>query len=28
MAGAWVGGAGAYIFDSNVVSIPGNGCPL
>jgi len=28
MAGAWVGGAGAYIFDSNVVSVPGNGCPL
>ena len=27
MAGAWVGGAGAYIFDSNVVSVPGNGCP-
>jgi hypothetical protein len=28
MAGAWVGGAGAYVFDSNVVSVPGNGCPL
>jgi hypothetical protein len=28
MAGAWVGGAGAFVFDSNVVSIPGNGCPL
>ena len=28
MAGAWAGGAGAYIFDSNVVSVPGNGCPL
>jgi Ice-binding-like len=28
MAGAWVGGAGAYIFDSNMVSVPGNGCPL
>ena len=28
MAGAWVGGAGAFIFDSNVVSVPGNGCPL
>jgi hypothetical protein len=27
MAGAWVGGAGALVFDSNVVSIPGNGCP-
>jgi len=27
MAGAWVGGGGALIFDSNVVSIPGNGCP-
>jgi hypothetical protein len=27
MAGAWVGGAGAFVFDSNVVSIPGNGCP-
>ena len=28
MAGAWAGGAGAFIFDSNVVSVPGNGCPL
>jgi len=31
MAGAWVGvpgGMGAFIFDSNTVSIPGNGCPL
>jgi hypothetical protein len=28
MAGAWVGGAGAFVFDSNVVSVPGNGCPL
>ena len=28
MAGAWVGGTGAFIFDSNVVSVPGNGCPL
>jgi len=28
MAGAWVGGAGAFVFDSNIVSIPGNGCPL
>jgi hypothetical protein len=28
MAGAWVGGAGAFIFDSNIVSVPGNGCPL
>lgn len=27
MAGAWVGGGGALVFDSNVVSIPGNGCP-
>ncbi len=30
MAGAWVGvpgGMGAFVFDSNVVSIPGNGCP-
>lgn len=27
MAGAWAGGAGAFIFDSNVVSVPGNGCP-
>jgi hypothetical protein len=27
MAGAWVGGTGAFIFDSNVVSVPGN-CPL
>ena len=27
MAGAWVGGAGAFVFDSNVVSVPGgNGC--
>lgn len=26
MAGAWVGGNGALVFDSNVVSIPGNGC--
>ena len=24
MAGAWVGGTGAFIFDSNVVSVPGN----
>jgi len=23
-AGAWVGGAGAFVFDSNVVSVPGN----
>jgi hypothetical protein len=28
MAGAWVGGSGAFIFDSNVVSVPGNGCSL
>jgi hypothetical protein len=29
MAGAWVGGAGAFVFvGSNVVSVPGNGCPL
>ena len=28
MAGAWAGGTGAFIFDSNVVSVPGNGCPL
>jgi Ice-binding-like len=28
MAGAWVGGSGAFVFDSNVVSVPGNGCPL
>lgn len=28
MAGAWAGGAGAFIFDANVVSVPGNGCPL
>jgi hypothetical protein len=28
MAGAWLGGSGAFIFDSNVVSVPGNGCPL
>jgi len=28
MAGAWVGGTGALVFDSNVVSVPGNGCPL
>jgi hypothetical protein len=28
MAGAWVGGAGALVFDANVVSVPGNGCPL
>ena len=27
MAGAWVGGNGAFVFDSNVVSVPGNGCP-
>jgi hypothetical protein len=27
MAGAWVGGAGAFVFDSNLVSVPGNGCP-
>ena len=30
MAGAWTGSisiSGALIFDSNVVSIPGNGCP-
>jgi hypothetical protein len=26
MAGAWVGGSGAFVFDSNVVSVPGNGC--
>jgi len=26
MAGAWVNGGGAFIFDSNVVSVPGNGC--
>ncbi|MCK9462871.1 MAG: Ig-like domain-containing protein [Proteobacteria bacterium] len=26
MAGAWVGGAGAFVFDSNVVSVPGS-CP-
>lgn len=24
MAGAWVGGSGAFVFDSNVVSVPGN----
>ena len=24
MAGAWVGGAGAFVFDSNVVSVPGH----
>jgi len=23
-AGAWVGGSGAFVFDSNVVSVPGN----
>ena len=28
MAGAWAGGTGAFVFDSNVVSVPGNGCPL
>lgn len=31
MAGAWVGvpgGMGLFVFDSNLVSIPGNGCPL
>jgi hypothetical protein len=28
MACAWVGGSGAFICDSNVVSVPGNGCPL
>ena len=28
MAGAWVGGQGAFVFDANVVSVPGNGCPL
>lgn len=28
MAGAWVGGAGAFVLDANVVSVPGNGCPL
>jgi hypothetical protein len=28
MAGAWVGGAGAFVFDANVVSVPGNGCPI
>jgi hypothetical protein len=28
MAGAWVGGNGTFIFDSNLVSVPGNGCPL
>jgi hypothetical protein len=28
MAGAWVGGNGAFVFDSNIVSVPGNGCPL
>jgi hypothetical protein len=27
MAGAWVGGDGAFVFDSNIVSVPGNGCP-
>jgi hypothetical protein len=27
MAGAWVGGSGAFVFDSNVVSVPGS-CPL
>ena len=27
MAGAWVGGGGAFVFDSNLVSVPGNGCP-
>ncbi len=26
MSGAWVGGSGAFVFDSNVVSVPGNGC--
>jgi hypothetical protein len=24
LAGAWVGGGGAFVFDSNVVSVPGN----
>jgi hypothetical protein len=24
MAGAWVGGAGAFVFDSNLVSVPGH----
>jgi hypothetical protein len=24
MAGAWVGGAGAFVFDTNVVSVPGH----
>ncbi len=24
MAGAWVGGAGAFVFDSNIVSVPGH----
>jgi hypothetical protein len=24
LAGAWVGGTGAFVFDSNVVSVPGN----
>lgn len=31
MAGAWVGvpgGMGAFVFESNVVSVPGNGCLL
>ena len=28
MAGAWVGGNGSFVFDSNVVSVPGNGCSL
>jgi len=26
MSGAWVGGSGALVCDSNVVSVPGNGC--
>jgi hypothetical protein len=26
MAGAWVGGSGAFVLDSNVVSVPGDGC--
>lgn len=28
MAGAWEGGSGAFVFDSNVVSMPDEGCPL
>lgn len=27
MSGAWEGGSGAIVLDSNLVSVPGNGCP-